>query len=342
VWVFWIHASNVTRFEQGYRDIASAAKIAGRDDPKNNILQLVYDWLRDKENGHWLMVLDNVDDNNVFFDTVIDNKLLADYLPQTPNGSILITSRDRMVVQDLVGTQSNVIPVEPMSADDAVALLRNRINGNQSTETEERALVEALEYIPLAISQAASYIANRSPRITVSNYLEVFRQHLLSYDDAKDPRRVLIDSADSSYTSSAGIDSSLISEQKHVPTRATSIGIISDSQWEHNLPFQNFPKLNVTDSVQVDGQGAASFDDMATITTDNEVLDLEPDSKTHYVTEFASQMARNLGMNNSVEDIESISRKLPLLLKLFAVRLGHTAAPGLEKDATTFIRHYRR
>jgi Tfp pilus assembly protein PilF len=185
----------VTRFEQGYREIASATRIPGRDDPKNNILQLVYDWLRDEENGHWLMVLDNADDHHVFFDTMVENKPLADYLPQKPHGSILITSRNRMAVQNLVGSQSNLVLVEPMGADDAVALLRTCIHGDQSSETEKRELVKALEYIPLAISQAGAYIASRSPRMTVSTYLELFRQsessqeHLLNYDGAKDLRR---------------------------------------------------------------------------------------------------------------------------------------------------------
>ena len=60
-WVFWVHASNAARFEQGYRDIADVVKIAGREDPKAHIFKLVHDWLRGCE-GKWLMILDNVDD----------------------------------------------------------------------------------------------------------------------------------------------------------------------------------------------------------------------------------------------------------------------------------------
>ena len=63
----WIHASNPTRFEQGYRDIANKIPIPGREDPKADILQLVCAWLSDRRNGQWLMILDNADDDNVFF-----------------------------------------------------------------------------------------------------------------------------------------------------------------------------------------------------------------------------------------------------------------------------------
>jgi hypothetical protein len=63
------------------------------------------------------------------------------------------------------------------------------------TAVNEKALVQALEYLPLAITHARSYIANRASRITVSRYLELFHEsesnqtHLLQHEDAKDLRR---------------------------------------------------------------------------------------------------------------------------------------------------------
>lgn len=51
VWVFWIHASNAARLEQRYQEVAAVAEILGRDDPKTNLLQLVYQWLCDARNG---------------------------------------------------------------------------------------------------------------------------------------------------------------------------------------------------------------------------------------------------------------------------------------------------
>jgi hypothetical protein len=51
MWVFWIHASNAERLEQGYQDIAAVAEIPGRDNPKMKLFQLVYLWLCDTRNG---------------------------------------------------------------------------------------------------------------------------------------------------------------------------------------------------------------------------------------------------------------------------------------------------
>ena len=61
-----------------------------------NILQLVYQCLCDPRNGRWLMVLDNADDENIFFSGHTSNKRgpLVSFLPQAAHGSILITSRN--------------------------------------------------------------------------------------------------------------------------------------------------------------------------------------------------------------------------------------------------------
>jgi tetratricopeptide (TPR) repeat protein len=206
--VFWIHASNAARFEQGYRDIASKIQLPGRDDPKVNILGLVSNWLCDERNGRWLMILDNADDNDVFFrldedterstwanDIANSRKPLESFLPQTPNGSILVTSRNSTAAMNLVGVYYNVIRVEPMDEGDALALLKTRVPFSEPSENEAKALVQALECIPLAITHAAAYIRMREPRVTISTYLQLFREsaanqaNLLSNEDARDLRR---------------------------------------------------------------------------------------------------------------------------------------------------------
>ncbi|EED19716.1 kinesin, putative [Talaromyces stipitatus ATCC 10500] len=93
-WIFWVHASNTTRFEQGYREVAAVAKSPGRDDPKCDVLELVKKWLSDETNGNWLMILDNADDVDLFFNTLGDNMPLVDYLPYVSHGSILLNYND--------------------------------------------------------------------------------------------------------------------------------------------------------------------------------------------------------------------------------------------------------
>jgi tetratricopeptide (TPR) repeat protein len=206
--VVWIHASNPTRFEQGYRDIADKIPIPGREDPKADILQLVCAWLSDRRNGQWLMILDNADDDSVFFaadedsagtaqisDITSHTRPLESFLPQTPNGTILITSRNRIAAINLVGTCGGIVQVEPMDEEDALALLNTRVPFSESSKADAKALVQALERIPLAITHAAAYINTRAPMTTMSDYLELFRKseanqvRLLGKKGLKDLRR---------------------------------------------------------------------------------------------------------------------------------------------------------
>jgi hypothetical protein len=68
IWVFWIHASNATRFEQSIRNIANCVKIIGRQNPQANIFQLVHNWLQDKRKEPWVLILDNVDNAGFLVD----------------------------------------------------------------------------------------------------------------------------------------------------------------------------------------------------------------------------------------------------------------------------------
>jgi hypothetical protein len=57
-----VHCGSVARFDQGYKEIARRLKIPGTQDPETNIVEIVFDWLSDEDNGPWLLVLDNADD----------------------------------------------------------------------------------------------------------------------------------------------------------------------------------------------------------------------------------------------------------------------------------------
>ncbi|CAG8250571.1 unnamed protein product [Penicillium salamii] len=186
-WVFWVHASNAARFEQSFRDIADQAKILGRNDPTVNIYQLVESWLRSGKRGKWLLILDNVDDDGFLRQpsatgpqslkvgqTNASTKPLLEFLPRSPNGSTMITSRSQEVALKIVDHQ-DVIKVEPMKRAEAIELLQRKV-GLPAETPDIHKLVEELDFMPLAIIQAAGYIVHRAPRCSVSQYLEMFRK----------------------------------------------------------------------------------------------------------------------------------------------------------------------
>ncbi|KAJ0335220.1 hypothetical protein COL922a_009553 [Colletotrichum nupharicola] len=62
-----------------------------------------------------------------------------------------------------------------MGEDQALELLQKRLKGDID-EAAESELIQALNYIPLAVNQAAAYINQRSPRMSVASYLDEFRK----------------------------------------------------------------------------------------------------------------------------------------------------------------------
>ncbi|KAH8651580.1 hypothetical protein BGZ60DRAFT_436624 [Tricladium varicosporioides] len=186
-WVFWVHASNAARFEQSFQEIANRVKTPGRQDPAANIFQLVYNWLSDDRKGEWILILDNVDDASFLIEARSigqdgqtngkeskNLRPLVSYLPHCPNGSILVTTRSIDAARKLV-ERRNIIAIEPMNKEDSLTLLETKLGWHDgSNDTVE--LVVELEFMPLAIVQAAAYISQRVPRYSVREYLQDFQK----------------------------------------------------------------------------------------------------------------------------------------------------------------------
>ncbi|CAI4218829.1 unnamed protein product [Parascedosporium putredinis] len=183
--IFWVHASNVERFQQSYAEIAKRCQIPGYDDPKANLLQLVKEWLSRKECGHWFMVVDNADDTHLFFANRSAEREgegegenegeksnhggnLGRYLPECCHGSILITTRNKEAGSRL---RKGKYPTEigGMEIEHATRLLQTKFEGADFDLDSLPSLILRLEGLPLALVQAAAYILEKS--ITVDEYL---------------------------------------------------------------------------------------------------------------------------------------------------------------------------
>ncbi|OQE13471.1 hypothetical protein PENFLA_c047G10774 [Penicillium flavigenum] len=184
-WVFWVDASNEARFEESFRDIADQVKIRGRQDLKDNIFKLVENWLRDEKNGKWICILDNADDHKFLCSLLVaregpsareppnaPTKPLLEYIPRSQHGSLIITSRSREVALKMV-KHRDLVEVNPMETSEALELLQKMLDQSERSQDSQK-LVEELEFMPLAIVQAASYIRDRAPLTSVPQYLMTF------------------------------------------------------------------------------------------------------------------------------------------------------------------------
>lgn len=198
-WVFWVHAGSRARLEQGFREIANQANIRGRNDTGADIFKLVHNWLRDEKNAPWLLVLDNADDaailspsdefngqqstpsdaNDGCRESEPIHKLqqhLSEYLPPSKHGSVLVTSRTMPAARQ-IAEHNDIISIEPM-VDTATELLRKKFGTTIASDDIDGVadLAKALDFMPLALVQAATYIRERAPRCSVRQYLKEYQQ----------------------------------------------------------------------------------------------------------------------------------------------------------------------
>nr|XP_036584644.1 Kinesin light chain 5 [Colletotrichum truncatum]KAF6794162.1 Kinesin light chain 5 [Colletotrichum truncatum] len=177
--IFWVNGSSKATFEESYRNIANVLALPRRHDPDIDILALVRDWLQREDAGTWLMIVDNADDMEVFFSKESDQYdaqlPVASYLPKTETGKILVTSRSWDAAERLTGNGKAILKVPTMEEAQTLQLLKKKL-GSDIDEAAALRLIQTLEYIPLAVSQAAAYIHKRSGRVTIQSYLEEFQK----------------------------------------------------------------------------------------------------------------------------------------------------------------------
>ncbi|KAF5634007.1 hypothetical protein F25303_8936, partial [Fusarium sp. NRRL 25303] len=176
--VFWVHADSEATFLADYKTIGKKLGVDERLDGTD-----LLDAVRIAIEGRpkWVMILDNTDDLRIFGvgqqvragDTnEHQNQNLQKYVPCTSQGTVLWTSRDAHIIGPLVGARRG-IEVKSMAMDEATTLLAST-QDQPLREAGADALLEELQCLPLAISQAGAYMRRLS--MTAEQYLSLLKQ----------------------------------------------------------------------------------------------------------------------------------------------------------------------
>lgn len=174
----WLYGGSIARFYQGYKRVAQLLGIPGWDDPEESILELVCSWLSTTKSPY-LLVVDNADNIEHWWpgkyksggslDDPSNN--LSRYLPdRSESGQVLITTRDNRVASKLA-REGKPIVLQPMSHEEAKLLFLSKLGRDESNviEAEVHDLLEELDHLPLAMSQAAAFIEEND--ISVADYI---------------------------------------------------------------------------------------------------------------------------------------------------------------------------
>ncbi|KAM0451377.1 hypothetical protein ACHAO4_006052 [Trichoderma viride] len=180
--VFWVHADSEATFTTDYKTIGKKLGVSETLDG-SDLLDAVRSSI--EAQPQWVIVFDNADDLKLFgvVGTNRTNESLYKYIPQGSHGTVLWTSRDKKIEGTLVGSTRG-IEVPPMTRDEATSLLV-AASGDTSAvaDTEIDRLLEELQRLPLAVSQAGAYIRRTS--MTIKEYLDLLMQGSSRWDILK-------------------------------------------------------------------------------------------------------------------------------------------------------------
>ncbi|RYP37899.1 hypothetical protein DL767_002771 [Monosporascus sp. MG133] len=170
--VFWVHADSETSFAQDYKWIAGKLGLADALEGEK-LLSAVRKQIETLP--QWVLVLDNADDLALFGvgrgpSTAELGPDLSDYIPRGTVGTVLWTSRDQRIAGSLVGRRRG-IHVARMTNSEGEMLLKaiRDLEAEEDEVNDIPRLLAELEWLPLAISQAATYM--RRTRLSIAEYL---------------------------------------------------------------------------------------------------------------------------------------------------------------------------
>lgn len=161
--IWWINAESLETTLSAFMKFALVKGIITEDANSDEIIEEMKNWFGNNEK--WLFIYDNADSNDF-------NKWLEPFFPQTRNGHVLITTRSNFF------PKSVSIDIIVFNEAEAVSFLEKRTqkSGDGYTSALAKILSERLQYLPLALEQAAAYVIE-TPGVTYQDYLNLMEKY---------------------------------------------------------------------------------------------------------------------------------------------------------------------
>ncbi|KAL1893255.1 hypothetical protein Cpir12675_004188 [Ceratocystis pirilliformis] len=194
--VFWLPGASMTVFDDAYKELVEELKIEGANDENQKTMDegcegemignkdpkmLIKRYLESQNAGNWLLVLDDVDDFDVFGTPKEMKAPMHHFLPRSELRRILVTARTDDVAWKALDTRVDVVELDEMSPEELGAILGRSAEALHS-QLSVNDLVKELNHLPLAVAQAADCISMSN--MPVPDYLEVLgttNQHKIAF-----------------------------------------------------------------------------------------------------------------------------------------------------------------
>ncbi len=177
--LFWVDAETPERLMTSFLALAQTLRLAERHErEQRRVVTAVLSWLY--AHDRWLLIFDNVE--NI--------ELVRGFLPPARHGSLLFTTR-----QQTLDLSAHLLHLKTLTFEEGWQFFLRRTrwldladalpSPQLPDENAARALVAAMDGLPLALDQAASYI--EATRCRPAEYLQLFRSSPLTLLDEREP-----------------------------------------------------------------------------------------------------------------------------------------------------------
>ncbi|KAL4813902.1 hypothetical protein BDW67DRAFT_192655 [Aspergillus spinulosporus] len=188
--IFWIPCTSYASVEQACMNIAQLVGMQGLK--PGEAKDRVKSYLGQGGSGKWVLIFDNADDMDMWVGGSVGAAGLADFIPQSQQGRILFTTRNRKLAVKMASYF--VIEVLEPDSETGLKILEKALIRRDLLDDRDvaLALLKQLMFLPLAIIQAAAYI--NSNDLGVSEYIALLQEQepdvidLLSEDFGDDAR----------------------------------------------------------------------------------------------------------------------------------------------------------
>jgi hypothetical protein len=166
--VWWVRAEQSATLFADYAALAGQSLLAAdltlaKDAPQEVAVAAVRAWL--ERHHRWLLLFDNAD----------EPQAVAELLPRSGTGHVLVTSRAETSWEHL----ASPLPVEVLAPADAAGFLVARSSDHgPGAATAATTLAHTLGGLPLALEQAGAYVA-ATGAVTLARYAELFATRAL-------------------------------------------------------------------------------------------------------------------------------------------------------------------
>jgi AAA ATPase domain len=154
--VWWIRAEDRAVVDLEYRGLLEIVLSSGEATQIRDAVAAACAWLGTCR-YRWLLILDNVQ----------DAQSLQGLIPAKGNGNVVVTTRSSRWTD-----HSNLLPVDKLDRESAIDLLMRRSPDQDEATAKE--LAEELGDLPLALTQAASFV--QAHAVDLATYMRLYRE----------------------------------------------------------------------------------------------------------------------------------------------------------------------